>query len=149
MGMTTSDFSEFLEQYHLALGEIINGGAGLYRSLYSQGDDATLANPFAPFGPVSRGYEQVCETLERAASNYVEGRLIGFENISTFLTPELGYIVEVERFEARVRGREGMSPVALRVTTVVRREDEDWKVAHRQADTITSPRPATSVFEDQ
>ena len=147
--MSTSDFREFLEQYHLALGEIINGGAGRYLSLLSQRYDVTLANPFAPFGPVSRGYKQVCETIERAASNYVEGHLVGFENISTFLTPELGYIVELERFEARVRGREQMSPVALRVTTVVRREDKAWKVAHRQADAITSPRPATSVLGDQ
>ena len=91
--MNTSNFSEFLEQYHLALGEIINGGAGLYQALYSRRDDATLANPFAPFGPVSRGYKQVCETIERAASNYVEGHIVGFENIATFLTPELGYIV--------------------------------------------------------
>ena len=147
--MNTSDFSKFLEQYHLALGEIINGRAGLYQSLFSQRDDVTLANPFAPFGPVSRGYKQVCETIERAAANYVEGHVVGFENISTFLTPELGYIVEVERFEARVRGREAMSPVVLRVTTVVRREDQDWKVAHRQADAIISSRPATSVLGDQ
>jgi ketosteroid isomerase-like protein len=147
--MNTSDFGGFLEQYHSALGEIINGRAGLYQSLYSQRDDATLANPFAPFGPVSRGYTQVCETLERAASNFIEGHVVGFENLSTFLAPELGYIVEVERFEVRVRGREKMSPVALRVTTVVRREDKDWKVAHRQADTITSPRPPTSVLGDQ
>ena len=147
--MNTSKFSEFLEQYHLALGEIINGSAGLYQSLYSQRDDVTLANPFAPFGPVSRGYRQVCETIERAASNYVEGHIVGFDNIATCLTPELGYIVEVERFEARVRGRGAMSPIALRVTTVVRREDQDWKIVHRQADAITSPRPATSVLGDQ
>ena len=74
---------------------------------------------------------------------------MGFENIATVLGPELGYIVEVERFEATVRGREGMSPVALRVTTVVRREDKMRKVAHRHADAITSPRAATSVLGDQ
>ena len=147
--MKTPDFSEFLEQYHSALSEIINGRAGLYQSLYSQRDDVTLANPFAPFGPVSRGYEQVCETIERAASDYVAGHVVGFENIATFLTPELGYIVEVERFEVMVWGREEMSSVALRVTTVVRREDKDWKVVHRHADPITSPRPATSVLEDR
>ena len=54
--MNTSDFSDFLEQYHLALDEPINGRPALYRSLYSRRDDVTLANPFAPFGPVSRGY---------------------------------------------------------------------------------------------
>jgi ketosteroid isomerase-like protein len=146
--MNTSDFSDFLEQYHMALVEIINGRPELYQSLFSRRDDVTLANPFAPFGPVSRGYAQVCETIARGASNYVEGHVVGFENFSTFLTTELGYIVEVERFEATVTGREKMSPLALRVTTIVRREDTDWKVVHRQADPITAPRPATSIVVD-
>ena len=146
--MNTSDFSDFLEQYHLALDAIINGRPELYQSLYSRRDDVTLANPFAPFGPVSRGYAQVSETIARAASNYVEGHLVGFENFSTFLTTELGYIVEVERFEATVKGREEMSPLALRVTTIMRREGTDWKIVHRQADPITAPRPATSIVVD-
>ena len=146
--MNTSDFSDFLEQYHLALEEIINGRPELYQSLFSRRDDVTLANPFAPFGPVSRGYAQVCETIARGASNYVEGHVVRFENFSTSLTTELGYIVEVERFEATVRGREKMSPLALRVTTVIRREDTDWKVVHRHADPITGPRPATSIVVD-
>jgi len=146
--MNTSDFSNFLGQYHLALDEIINGRPELYQSLYSRRDDVTLANPFAPFGPVSRGYAQVSETIARAASNYVEGHVVGFENFSTFLTTELGYIVEVERFEATVKGREGMFPLALRVTTIMRREDTDWKIVHRQADPIAAPRPATSIVVD-
>ncbi|HSC28920.1 MAG TPA: nuclear transport factor 2 family protein [Vicinamibacterales bacterium] len=144
--MGTSEISDFLEQYHSALEEIINGRPALYQSLYARRDDVTLANPFAPFGPVSRGYAQVSETIARAAQNYIEGRVLGFENIATCLTAELGYIVEVERFEATVRGKEERSPLALRVTTIVRREDTDWKIAHRHADAITSPRPATSLL---
>ena len=147
--MSTSEFRDFLEQYHLALGEIINGRPELYQSLYARRDDVTLANPFAPFGPVSRGYAQVCETIARGAQNYVEGQVLGFENITTFLTAELGYIVEVERFEATIRGKEERSPLALRVTTIFRRENNDWKIAHRQADAITSPRSATSILPDQ
>lgn len=146
--MDTSDFNVFLEHYHRALGEIINGRPELYQSLYSRRDDVTLANPFAPFGPVSVGHAQVSETIARAASNYVVGRVTGFENFATCLTTELGYIVEVERFEAIVRGREEPSSLALRVTTIIRRENANWKVVHRQADPITAPRPAASVVVD-
>jgi ketosteroid isomerase-like protein len=145
----TADFTEFLELYHSALGEIISGRPELYQSLYSRRDDVTLANPFAPFGPVSCGYASVCETIARAASNYVEGHVVGFENIATCLTSEMGYIVEVERFEATIRGQELMSRAALRVTTIIRREADDWKVVHRHADPITSARPAASVLGDQ
>ena len=147
--MDTSEFNAFLEKYHLALGEIINGRPELYQSLCSVRDDVTLANPFAPFGPVSRGTAQVSETIARAASNYVEGQVMGFDNFTTYLTAELGYLVEVERFEATVKGAGKRSSLALRVTTIIRREHSDWKVVHRQADPITAPRPAASILLDE
>ena len=146
--MNTSDFNDFIAQYHKALDEIINGHPELYQSLYSRRDDVTLANPFAPFGPVSRGYAQVSESIARGASNYVEGHVVRFETFATFLTTEWGYIVEVERFEATIKGRDQRSPLALRVTTIVRREGTEWKVVHRHADPITTPRPATSILVD-
>lgn len=147
--MDASDFRVFLEQYHLALDEIINGRRELYQQLYSRRDDATLANPFAPFGPVSRGYPQISETIARAAANYVQGRVVGFENFVTFLLPDWGYVVEVERFEAALKGRAELSPLALRVTTILRREDTGWKVVHRHADPIAAPRPAMSILVDR
>jgi ketosteroid isomerase-like protein len=105
-------------------------------------------NPFAPFGPVSRGYEQVAETIERAATNYIEGELLGFDNISKYLTPDLAYIVELERFKAKVAGRQEATSLTLRVTSVFRFEDGDWKVVHRQADSIVAPRAAQSVLNE-
>lgn len=51
--MDASDFNQVLERYHQALGGIINRNPELYKQLYSRRDDATLANPFAPLGPVS------------------------------------------------------------------------------------------------
>jgi ketosteroid isomerase-like protein len=45
----------------------------------------------------------------------------------------------------RVGGAEEI--VALRVTTVFRREDGPWKVVHDNADPITAPRPPKSVIQ--
>jgi ketosteroid isomerase-like protein len=133
-----------LEEYHRAGLEITNGNPEVYKALYSRQDDVTLANPF---GPPARGWSDVSETLDRAAANYRDGEVVGFENVSTVIASDLAYTVEVERYRARVGGAEETAPVAVRVTTVFRREDGVWKVAHRHADTITAPRPPESVLQ--
>jgi ketosteroid isomerase-like protein len=85
--------------------------------------------------------------LDRAAENYREGEVVGFENVSTVMAADLAYAVEIERYRARVGGAEEMTPVSLRVTSVFRREDGVWKVVHRHADPITAPRPPESVIQ--
>ena len=132
-----------LDEYHLAGHEITKGNPAIYKSLYSRGDDATLANPF---GPPARGWEEVSATLDRAASHYRDGEVVGFENVSTVVTAEMAYTVEIERYRARVGGAAELASVAVRVTTVFRREHGVWKVAHRHADPITGPRAAESVI---
>jgi ketosteroid isomerase-like protein len=144
--MDTSDFDEVIERYHIALGELTNGNPEVYKELYSRRDDVTLANPFAPFGPVSRGWPQVAETIERAATHYRDGEVLGFDAIARQVTDQLAYIVEVERFRAKVGGRDDTASIALRVTTILRREDGAWRVVHRQADTTTSARQADAVL---
>jgi ketosteroid isomerase-like protein len=138
------DFDEVLEPYHLALGEIIKGNPEGYKKLYSHRDDVTLANPF---GPPARGWDEVDQTLERAASHYRDGELTGFDNVSKYVSAELAYLVEMERFEAKVGPREDPVPVGLWVTSIFRPEDGTWKVVHRHAEPITTPQPAESVIQ--
>lgn len=97
--MATSAFDEFVEQYHLALDEFFRGNPEPSQVLYSHREDATLANPF---GPVAKGWTQITETMDRAAANYREGGASGFETAARCVTPELAYLVEVERFRAKV-----------------------------------------------
>lgn len=142
--MATSNLDHVVEQTHRALDEFFKGDPEPAKQLFSHRDDVTLANPF---GPVARGWKQVAETMERAASNYRDGEATEFEHIATYVTPELAYIVEVERYEAKVGGGQDIVPVALRVTSILRPEDGIWKVVHRHADPITAPRPAESVIQ--
>jgi ketosteroid isomerase-like protein len=132
------------EEYHRAGREITNGNPEVYKRLYSRRDDVTLANPF---GPPVRGWREVSATLDRAAGNYRDGEVVGFENVSTGIGSDLAYTVEVESYQARVGEADEIAPVALRVTTVFRREEGVWKVVHRHADPITAPRPPDSVIQ--
>jgi ketosteroid isomerase-like protein len=133
-----------LEEYHRAGHEITNGNPDLYKQLYSRRDDVTLANPF---GPPARGWSDVSTRLDGAAEKYRDGEVVGFENVSTVIGSDLAYTVEIESYRARVGGAKEITPVAVRVTTIFRREDGVWKVAHRHADPITSPRPPESVIQ--
>jgi ketosteroid isomerase-like protein len=134
-----------LEAYHRAGHAITNGNPEIYKELYSREDDITLANPF---GPPARGWNDVSATLDRAAANYRDGEVVGFENVSTVVTPELAYTVEIESYRAKAGGAEELAPVSLRVTSVFRREDDAWKLVHRHGDPITMRRPAESVVQD-
>ena len=59
------DVDELVEQYQLAEGEFLKGNPEPVKKLLSHREDVTLANP--P-GPPVRGWEQVAQTLEHAAS---------------------------------------------------------------------------------
>jgi ketosteroid isomerase-like protein len=56
--------------------------------------------------------------------------------------------VRVERQEGKVGGGEEVASFALRVTMIFRPEGGTWKVVHRHADPITTPRPAESLIQE-
>jgi ketosteroid isomerase-like protein len=142
--MAESDLDSFVDEYHRALDAFFRGDPEPAKKLYSREDDASLANPF---GPVALGWEQVENIMERAASNYRDGRATGFDTLVTYVTPALACLVEVERFEAIIGGQAESASGALRVTSVLRPEAGAWRIVHRHADPITTPRAAESVIQ--
>jgi ketosteroid isomerase-like protein len=142
---TVDDLDRVVEQYQLALGEFVKGNPEPAQKLFSHREDVTLANPL---GPPARGWEQVAQTMERAASNLRDGEIDGFENVAKYVTPELAYVVWIERTKGRFGGREDIAPVDLRVTMIFRPEEGTWKVVHRHADPITTARPAESMIQE-
>jgi ketosteroid isomerase-like protein len=137
---------EAIAEYHAAAAEFVRGEPERYKAVYSHRDDVCNANPFRP---VAHGWAEVEDTLDRATSLWRDGEVIGFERLATFATPELAYILEFERFRAKIGGSDEMSLVELRVTSVLRLEDGDWRVLHRHADPITTPQPPESVIRPE
>jgi ketosteroid isomerase-like protein len=139
------DLDEVLEQFKQAGQEFVKGNPKPVQELFSHGEDVTLANPF---GPPARGWEQVAEAQERGTSVFRDGEIYDFETVAKHATPELAYVCWLERTNAKVGGRDDVTPCDLRVTMIFRPENGTWKVVHRHADPITAPRPAESVIQE-
>jgi ketosteroid isomerase-like protein len=141
--MMPRELETAIQQSHDAVAAIFRGDAAPAKALFSDRDDVTLGNPF---GPYARGRNEVEGTLERAASNYRDGELTGAELIANYVSADLACVVEVERGRAKVGGGKEVFPLALRVTSLFRRESGTWQLVHRHADPITTPRAAASVI---
>jgi ketosteroid isomerase-like protein len=140
------DVDRLIERFNLAQSELVKGNAEPANGLFSHRDDVTLANPY---GPPVRGFDEVAAVGGRAASRFRDGEIVGFETIEKYVTDELAYVVRVERARAKVGGSEDITPITLRVTMILRpEEDGEWRIVHRHADPITTPQPAESVIQE-
>lgn len=140
-----TDLDQSIDEYHRALERFVTAGdAEPVLRLFSERDGASLANPF---GPPARGKAEIHMTAQRAASMLRDAEDVRWERISEAATPDLAYIFEIERLRVKIAGSDQLSPVALRTTTVFRREDGGWKIDHRHADPIMGPRPPESIIE--
>lgn len=139
-----TDLDAVIEEYHASLEAFMRGDHEPAKKLFSREPDVTLGNPFGPF---ARGWEDVVETMARAAGNYRDGGATGFDRVAEYTAPGLVCLVEVERLRSKVGGRPDVVPLALRVTTIFRREEGGWRIAHRHADPISTPQPAESVIK--
>ena len=142
--VSESDFDGAVEGYRLALRAFVTGDPKPVTEFFSRRDDVTLANPL---GPPQIGPADVDQAIAAAAANLRDGSVAGFEEVSRYSTPDLGYVVQIERTEARLPGSDDMNQFALRVTMIFRREGDTWKIAHRHADPILTPRPISTVIE--
>ncbi len=138
-----SNLDMVIEESHRALGEFVKGNAAPFQDLYSLREDVTLANPF---GSVVRGKKAVTDALALAATRFREGVVVGYENLARYVVADLACIVEIERYVAKFAGRDQPEPLALRVTSVFRREGGSWKVIARHADPRVELQPLGSVF---
>jgi ketosteroid isomerase-like protein len=139
-----SDFDEVIERQHLALDAFAKGDDEPLAELWSRAEDVTLGNPFGPF---VRGFENVAETMKRAAALYRDGRAVGFDELARHVTDQIAYLVEVEHFSAKMGGRDDLTPISLRCTSIFRREDGAWVLVHRHADPINAPQGSESVIQ--
>ncbi len=129
------NFEQMVEKTHLAVKEFYKGNPEPYNKLFSLEQDVSL---LGAQGGISVGSKEVTQHLTSRASWFKAGQNVNWERLEKFSTEDLGYVVEVERFDARVGGTNEIIHVALRATTIFRLEKGEWKVVHRIADPLVS-----------
>ena len=145
--MSSLGFEGVIERYGDTLDAFVRGDPGPTKKLWSRRDDVTLANPL---GAPVRGWADVEVVLDRSAAQVQDGEPLQFEVISNFASADLGYVLWIERTQLKIAedGFDAIRSIALRVTTIFRREEDGWRIIHRHADPITTARRVQSIVTE-
>jgi ketosteroid isomerase-like protein len=79
----------------------------------------------------------VYSIYERDAAHFTYGDS-SFEILQMAASDGIAYWVGIQRAMVRLDGSTEKIPFNLRVTEVFRREGDEWKLAHRHADSLAS-----------
>lgn len=105
-----------------------DGDPSLRIALWSHAEPVTL------FGAATtnKGWGEIGKTFEWLGGRFSDCTSYDVEVVAAGVSGDLGYVVAIERTTASVAG--AAASYALRVTTVLRREEGSWKVVHRHGD---------------
>lgn len=139
-----AEVDEFLDSVLPTLHEMDmafhNGDVGPRMAHWSHDDPVSL------FGALltKSGWGEIAPAFEYLASRFSNAMAYQYEVIGAGASGDLGYIVGYEHTTTSVGGA---APEAydLRVTTILRRENGQWKIVHRHAD----PMPASDAARRQ
>jgi ketosteroid isomerase-like protein len=81
------------------------------------------------------GQEEVAELFNALAKSFSNCTSYAFELQASDVIRDMAYAAGLEHTSASVEGQP--RTYTLRATQVYRREDGEWKVAHRHGDTVT------------
>jgi len=94
------------------------------------------ANPVTVFGAAmsANGWDEIGPMFDQLATRFSDCESFEIEVIAAGLSGDLAYVAAIERTTGSIYGEP--QSYALRVTQVFRREDGEWRVVHRHADTL-------------
>ena len=113
---------------------LLNGDPALYLAMWSTRDPVTVMGATGR-DVTQSGWEGVSQTLKVVAARNSDCTDYGFDVIAAEVSGDLAYTVGFEHFTSSFRGGPP-SPRTFRVTHIYRRENGDWKLAHRHADVV-------------
>ena len=135
---TTGDngFHQALDRMHKAFAKVANGDVSEVMGLHSHADDATS---FYGWGGYEKGWDKVSRRWEWAGTQFLGGT-VSYETISTVVSGDLAYAVEIETYVAKRPGVAAPVTWSNRLTQIFRRENGAWRMVHRHANKL-EPNP--------
>ncbi|HEV7257767.1 MAG TPA: nuclear transport factor 2 family protein [Bosea sp. (in: a-proteobacteria)] len=127
--------TDLVQRSEEANAALLRGDVGAYRALITLSDDFTLMSPFG--GKPSRGRDITDETWNAISRFFRNGKLKQ-QVIQAYGSADMVVLALIEHAYAEVGGLPAQD-WPLRVTLVYRREDAEWRLAHRHADPLVPP----------
>jgi ketosteroid isomerase-like protein len=110
----------------------INGDPEPRLAMWSTQDPVTVLGARAP---LKRGWDEVSETFRWLATRWSDCTDQRLDLVAAGVSGDLAYMVGFEHIAHSVEGVP-VEPYTLRVTHIYRREQGEWKIAHRHADHV-------------
>lgn len=139
-----NDLQDLVNRAVLALRRLVSGDPEPYKALWSQAQDVSV---LGGFGGYALGWDQVKENTDWAATRFLGASSFDIKMLAQGESGDLGYAVWIEHGDVQVEGREGYSPLVVRVTHILRREEGAWKIIHRHGDPVVDKTVATAILQ--
>jgi ketosteroid isomerase-like protein len=107
-----------------------NGDAAPRLAIWSRNDPVTVLGAWKS----ANGQEELTELFRQLAASFSDCVSYSHDIVAADVVGDMAYTVGYEQTQTSVNGEPRR--YTLRATQVYRREDGEWKVAHRHADTV-------------
>lgn len=131
-GTPAGEAAELARRSAEANAALLRGEIGRYRAMIPLTADFTLMSPFG--GTPTHGSALTEERWE-AIGRFFRNGTLEQELVAAYASDDMAVLALIERCSGEVGGLPHQ-PWALRVTLVYRRENGEWRLAHRHADPL-------------
>jgi ketosteroid isomerase-like protein len=130
-----ASMDRLIADYAEANAALMRGDADSWERLSPMSEDFVLMSPFG--GEPSRFADYPPERIQRMGKFFRNGTF-DHELVQAYATSDMAVLVTIERSNVEVGGL-AAKDWALRVTSVFKRGERGWKLAHRHASPLVHP----------
>ena len=136
----TSDVNH-LEEFERFMKARLKASTAFIEGDFKPLKDISVVEPpatiFAPNGTCVQGADEVNAFNENGAANFLPGAKNHFDVMHQAADEHLAYWTGVQRSTVKMKAQDKDVVFNLRVTEIFRKENGEWKLAHRHADKLS------------